>query len=103
MADPAKIARALSPAQRHCILRFSEAEEWGGSRRGMGRIWPDLVAGRKMVGFTTIRTLINLGLAYEQDGVPQDLYGLTSLGLTVQLHVRCMALPDDRGRTDGGG
>jgi hypothetical protein len=79
------LARQLSAAQRHCILRFSDAEEWDHSGCGMARSWPDIVYGRKGAQFRSIRRLVNLGLAAPAGG---GSFRLTPLGLSVQLEVR---------------
>jgi hypothetical protein len=86
----ARLARILSPTQRHAILRFSEAQEWG-SEYGMGRTWPDIVAGRRGCQFRSIQRLINLGLADRVEiAGHNDLFRLTPLGLSVQLEVRSL-------------
>lgn len=86
--DLGRIARALSPTQRHCLLRFSDAEDWDHSGYGMPRTWPDLVAGKKRAQHRSLRALVRLDLAEEVDAVMCSGFRLTPLGLSVQLHAR---------------
>lgn len=75
----------LSPTQRHVILRFSEAEEWGGSGYGMARSWNDLVYGRKWASYRTLQSLVSMGVAQR---LADSSFRLTPLGLAVQYRVR---------------
>lgn len=92
--DPDRLARSLSPTQRHCILRFSDAEEWGSGGYGMARTWPDLVYGRKLAQHRTLGALAMKGIAQEVRLGIHGAFRLTPLGLSVQLHVR----QQERGR-----
>lgn len=88
MTDPDTLARSLSPTQRHCILRFSDAEEWDRSGHGMARLWPDLVYGHKWAQHRTLIALARRGIADEVELGVHDAFRLTALGLLVQFYVR---------------
>lgn len=83
--------RRLSPTQRDVILRFSDAEEWDRSGRGMARQWADLVAMRKWASIRTLRAMVAQGIAEEEHmGRAGAGFRLTPLGLSVQYRVRGM-------------
>lgn len=80
--EPREIAAGLSEAQRHVVGRASDAEDWSHpGRGGCPRLWHDLVAHRYKCSFATVRALIRAGLMFECE----DGYGLTPVGLTVQM------------------
>jgi hypothetical protein len=87
MTASAALAASLTPAQRHVVLRCSDAQEWGGADYGFTRNWPDLVYGRYHVSCRTIYALIRLGVM-RRDSRHSGFYGLTGLGLSVQLQLQ---------------
>lgn len=80
------IMAAITPTQYHAISRCSDAEDW--ARRGYGfcREWGDLIAGRRGCQFRSVRALVAMGVMYEHSMGRR--YGLTPLGLTIQLRAR---------------
>lgn len=85
VADVAAIARRLTKAQEHVLLRCSDAEAWDDTGRGMGRRWGDITHGRLHTSFSTVNALVNHALLYEdEDGA----YGLTTLGFAIYLGLR---------------
>jgi hypothetical protein len=89
MIDIATLADRLSAAQRHVVLRGSDAEVWAGNRHeAMSRHWWDLVHGRKWAQHRTLVALEWLGI-YEPDERHDGFWRLTSLGLSIQVELRC--------------
>lgn len=86
-----KLADRLSAAQRHVVLRGSEVEVWTGARSrsyALSRHWWDLVHGRKWAQHSTLVALERPGI-YERDERLDGFWRLTSLGLSVQVDLRC--------------
>lgn len=79
-----RLAARLTPAQRHVVLRCSDAEA-GGRDHGFARSWPDVTAGRRHVSFSTVRALERLGIVAITE---RRNVRLTRLGLAVQLDLR---------------
>jgi hypothetical protein len=91
VTDVAALADRLSPAQRHVVLRGSDAALWAGPEIGyqaMSRHWWDLVHGRKWAQHRTLVALEWLGV-YEPDARLDCFWRLTELGLSVQVELRC--------------
>ena len=81
-----RIANTLTDAQRHVVMRCSEAVDWSTGREvGCARSWIDLVHGRRHVSMTSLRALERRGIIE----ICAAGVRLSVLGLGVWASLRC--------------